>query len=251
MTDNDHNADYNMMLSPTQAATTTTTTTTKTATERAFMVVLSCLESATPDRACVSWMIVNVLCLVFSVYLGVYNVWVYSQPMDNKEEEAEEQRLEVRATMEYLVWSLATTIVWIVEVSLRAAFPESSQISPLEQYPLKHSQQQQQQKLRILVVEFFLAIFFGVESILDCVQWEDRIEEDEFVQQQVDVWINILAYGYMTYETYKVVTSTAPTNTKSDDVYSDGTGNSNTAPILENEHPHDMATISPSLPEVA
>ena len=77
-----------------------------------------------------------------------------------------------------------------------------------------------------IAAELLLAVYFGIETGLDCWKfWRHRHggedindalledyyqytddDDDEYrysmLQQQADVWINIMAYAYMTYETY-------------------------------------------------
>ena len=73
-------------------------------------------------------------------------------------------------------------------------------------------------------MELLLALFFGIESVMDCWKhWNHRqrnytmengdddlyymYDDDSeisysMLQQQSDIWINVLAYTYMTYHTY-------------------------------------------------
>jgi hypothetical protein len=59
----------------------------------------------------------------------------------------------------------------------------------------------------VLFAELILAQFFLVESIMDCLHWRACVEEDDFVQQEFDVWAKIFSYAYMTYETYNTVSA--------------------------------------------
>jgi hypothetical protein len=234
-----------------------------------------CLAKSSPDVASVSWLVVNLLCMAWSLHVAVYDIWTSSRKEDlvdesntansiigdNDDNNIVPDMIYVSesglATVEYLVWSLVTTIIWIVEVVLRTAFPpEITTISSPEngdeilktptdvsnvfenEFRIAQVQQHQQsiekeakenfnlgcvncestfqqqrldpiqQRRRrrgILVVELLLAIFFFVESAFDCWNWKARIAEDDVFGEEVDIWISILGYLYMSYETYKAI----------------------------------------------
>lgn len=229
----------------------TTTTTRK---RRQRHPITLCLAHASPEVAPVSWLAVNALCLTCSLVLAVGNLLVNLQPKTGQQQQqqavADEEELfespAVQVTIEYLVWSLVTTIVWIVEVALRTSFPpetladlndddevliaendgsgnvESDQVAYRiqpdddnndkndfvgEDDQTEKTLTQQKLQTRVLFVELILALFFLVESILDCLHWRARVEKGDFTQQEVDIWINIFAYVYMTYETYKTASA--------------------------------------------
>ena len=207
------------------------------------------LGPLSPDRAPGSWMIINIFSVMWSLSLGIYSILIYFS--EGNEEAA------VRATStHYLLYSLSTTLVWVVEVSLRAAFPgldtvlvvstpapsddddeeeaaparsvrditsgananannnglplspvAGSSIVTIEKVVQKRSKKQQ----AVIATELILALFFTVETTMDCWRhWQarhgDEADDDEYynsmLQQQSDIWINALAYVYMTYETY-------------------------------------------------
>jgi len=193
------------------------------------------------------------------------------------------------STTDYMLWSLLTTLVWVAEISLRAAFPKIDTVLVVfnhdeehlpddDEAPLQscsadgtrnedshedgmpgarplflHSAtaetrsvvtiervvQKRSLKQRVVIVtELLLAVFFGIETVGDCWNfWHSRRsssrigdtddyvyreddqyydhdyydydyddnDDDEggkFYQQQADVWVSVLAYAYMTYETY-------------------------------------------------
>jgi hypothetical protein len=102
---------------------------------------LACLAKSSPDVASVSWLVVNLLCMAWSLYVAVYNIWTSSRKDDSVESNTANNTIGDNddadtifpdmsnvsesglATVEYLVWSLMTTFVWTVEVALRTAFP--------------------------------------------------------------------------------------------------------------------------------
>jgi hypothetical protein len=206
---------------------------------------------ATTGCGYTTWLLINMVCLIFSIYLGIYNLWI-NKKKGNAEAEEEE---EVIVTIEYLIWSLSTTVIWIVEVALRAIYPphqhqQNQQIEdddntdddavlvykqqhdddddddddlkkPNQQQsqeggggeievPSQSEQQHQQhtQRISILMIELILALFFLIESIVDCIHWKKSLKESDFVSQEIDIWMNTIAYTYMTYETYKLSTAT-------------------------------------------
>jgi len=189
-------------------------------------------------------------------------------------------------TTDYLVWSLLTTLVWVVEISLRAAFPgldtvlvvaapastptgsdeeeqvpgvahnkntttttmnnNNSKNNPLQlrrTFTAEDSvvtletivQKRSKKHLTMITTELLLAVFFGIETTQECWKhWQHRhgggehaataedsnVDSDSeyyeydnadysegdsyysMVEQQLDIWIGVLAYAYMTYETY-------------------------------------------------
>lgn len=219
--------------------------------------ITACLARASPDVASLSWLLVNLLCIGFSLHVALYDLWTDTRETkggpdessntagdsyyDYVDDDATEDIVvseSGRATLEYLVWCLVTTIIWIVEVALRTAFvsttaAETPTILPIQQnnqkglstakvtdnkecfedeFRTQKMQQQQQQqetshqwrpKRGWLVLELLLAIFFFVESVTSCMQWKAVVQEDDVLGEEVDVWISILAYLHMTYETYK------------------------------------------------
>ena len=76
----------------------------------------ACQAKFSPERAPGSWMILNILVLVWSLSLGVYLTLLYAWY-------GNEIAASKATTTDYLVWSLLTTLVWVWEISLRAAFP--------------------------------------------------------------------------------------------------------------------------------
>ncbi|KAL3913566.1 MAG: hypothetical protein SGILL_006434, partial [Bacillariaceae sp.] len=168
------------------------------------------------------------LCLTCSLLLAVGNLLVNLQT-DNERNQQQQQQGEddeeifesqaVQVTIEYLVWSLVTTVVWIVEVALRTVFT-SETLEGLNEnddtYKIQYdddsdinidvasddltekTMKQQKLQTRVLFVELILALFFLVESIFDCLHWKARVEKGDFMQQELDIWINIMAYVYMT-----------------------------------------------------
>jgi len=233
------------------------------------------LGPLSPERAPGYWMVANAFCLSWSLSLGVYLLLLYAWY-------GNETAASKATTTHYLLWSLLTTLVWVVEISLRAAFPgldtflvvatpnNSDDENDLEEAPAAQVQQQpppqtaaqpprlvsrtftaeesvvtletakkkrSKKHLMVIATELLLAVFFGFETVLDCwnhwhhrhgsgdSQSEDEIYEDDWyyhyiwdeyygyiedaerdhysmLQQQSDIWINVLAYLYMTYETY-------------------------------------------------
>jgi hypothetical protein len=250
------------------------------------------LGPLSPERAPGYWMVANAFCLSWSLSLGVYLVLLYAWY-------GNETAASKATTTHYLLWSLLTTLVWVVEISLRAAFPgldtflvvatpnnsddehDSEEAAAAASQPEQTQQRQRQRQrqppqtgqqihpplqhrlvsrtftaeesvvtlettkkkrskkhLMVIATELLLAVFFGVETILDCWNhWHhrhgggdssdsgDEIYEDDWyyhyiwdeyygyiedaerdhysmLQQQSDIWINVLAYLYMTYETY-------------------------------------------------
>jgi hypothetical protein len=86
-------------------------------------LVTSCLAKCSPDVASLSWLVVNVVLMAWSLHVAVYKIWTSSGNEDVNNVIADDDIPESGyATLEYLVWSLVTTIVWLVEVTLRASF---------------------------------------------------------------------------------------------------------------------------------
>ena len=71
------------------------------------------LGPISPERAPAIWMVLNSICLSWSLGLGIYLTVLYIDD-DN------ESRL---ITTEYLLYSLTTTLVWVAEIYLRTAYP--------------------------------------------------------------------------------------------------------------------------------
>jgi hypothetical protein len=209
----------------------------------------ACLARSSPDVASISWLVVNILCLACSLHVAAFDFWTNSRQEEEEDTVEWDENAFVgdddyfddyniaeaaavvspsgRATLEYLLWSLGTTIVWIVEVTLRTAFPLLQKQSPGgndnlskndsvdEKSRVYQTQAQQQEppqeifpaggrrRTSMLVLELMLAIFFLVESVLDCLHWKALIKEDDVLGEEVDIWISILGYLYMTYETFK------------------------------------------------
>jgi hypothetical protein len=197
-----------------------------------------------------TWLLINTFFLIFSIYLGIYNLWI-NKKKGNAEAEEEE---EVIVTIEYLIWSLSTTVIWIIEVALHAIYPphqhQNQQMEdndntnddavlvynqqhddddddddddlkkPNQQQsqegggggeieePSQSEQQQHTQRISVLMIELILALFFLIESIVDCIHWKKSLKESNFVSQEIDIWMNTIAYTYMTYKTYKLSTAT-------------------------------------------
>jgi hypothetical protein len=117
-----------------------------------FSPVSACLAKSSPDVASVSWLIVNLLCMAWSLYVAVNDIWtrIHEEEPDDEfysannvtvdgDDEDDDDNIvpdltnvspSGRATVEYLVWSMMTTIVWIVEVALRTAFPPPLTANP-------------------------------------------------------------------------------------------------------------------------
>ena len=250
------------------------------------------LGPISPERAPGVWMVLNVFCLSWSLSLGVYLMLCYV-------EYGNEVAASKATTTAYLVYSLLTTLVWVVEIALQAAFPgldtvivvsapssqsqgdgsdngdveqeeelngakqrsveeqprpqdfrdeeedQELQLQQLSQtFTAEESavalgtivQSRSKQRWTVLIIELLLAVFFGIETVLDCWKhWNYRHgfqemeisnsssssnnnnddayylfgDDDEdgpgrysMLQQQSDIWINVLAYAYMTYHTY-------------------------------------------------
>ena len=209
------------------------------------------LGPVSPERAPATWMLLNAFCLSWSISLGLYLIFIYIKDEN-----------EHVTTTEYLVYSLTTTLVWVAEIYLRTAFPPLETIvvvntptqSDEEDLPQNSPTVQQQptptaqpiartftaeesvvtletivrrrsnKQFSALLMELLLALFFGIESVMDCWKhWNHRqrnytmengdddlyymYDDDSeisysMLQQQSDIWINVLAYTYMTYHTY-------------------------------------------------
>ncbi|KAG7340503.1 hypothetical protein IV203_024046 [Nitzschia inconspicua] len=197
-----------------------------------YSSVASCLAQSSPDVASLSWLVVNITCLAFSLHLAAFDLWSSRIPEEDINVQGDvddDAALNVvsasgRATVEYLVWSLFTTVVWIVEVALRTAFPSAVHINKTDNFQSdaktadllydesrtqQHHEQsqpqeanQQRRRTAILVMELMLAIFFLVESIFDCLHWKARVKEDDVLGEEVSIWINSLGYMYMSYESF-------------------------------------------------
>jgi len=207
------------------------------------------LGPLSPERHPAVWMSINAFCLAWSLSLGVYltllYVWYGNEVVASK-----------ATTTEYLLYSLLTTLVWVVEISLKAAFPgldtvlvvstpnqsdDEEQVVEAPETQMQHQflrtftteesvvtietivQQRSKTTWTVLITELLLAVFFGIETILDCwnhwnyhkaeqasettnddtyFAYEEELEHYGMLQQESDIWINVLAYAYMTYHTY-------------------------------------------------
>ncbi|KAG7373165.1 hypothetical protein IV203_033889 [Nitzschia inconspicua] len=201
-----------------------------------YSTVTSCLAQSSPDVASLSWLVVNITCLAFSLHLAAFDLWssrIPEEDINGQGDVDDDAALNVvsasgRATVEYLVWSLVTTVVWIVEVALRTAFPsvhinktdnfqtdaKTADLLYDESRTQQHHEQsqpqeanQQRRRTAILVMELMLAIFFLVESIFDCLHWKARVKEDDVLGEEVSIWINSLGYMYMSYESFTAAAS--------------------------------------------
>jgi hypothetical protein len=195
--------------------------------------------------------------MAWSLHVAVYKIWTSSGNEDVNNVIADDDIPESGyATLEYLVWSLVTTIVWLVEVTLRASFQaamatistpqdgdeilkNSTQNTNVLDFEWRitddqqHQQsleddeeknfnlgcvsacQQQQQPLkpihqrqcrrRMMVVELLLAVFFLVESALDCWNWRAQVAENDLFGEEISTWLSFLGYLYMTYESHKAI----------------------------------------------
>lgn len=214
------------------------------------------LGPISPERAPAIWMVLNGLCLSWSLILGIY-LTVLCVDQDKE---------TTLITTEYLLYSLITTLVWVAEIYLRTAYPPVETIVVVsnptvddggEKGVLQHGtreeseaecqmqgisrtftaeesvvtvetvvQRRNNKQFSALCVELLLALFFAIESVIDCwkhwnhlrgnyeasqymgddgddyYMFDEDGETYSMLQQQTDVWINFLAYAYMTYHTY-------------------------------------------------
>lgn len=199
------------------------------------------LAPASPERASGAWMLINAFMLVWSFSLGAYIASLYWW-YDGKDGSNNPASRE--STTDYLVWSLLTTLVWMAEISLRAAFPavgivvkiansnsssngdDDVEAQEMDDRTTTHTvksvvtieeivHKRSPRHNAVIATELLLAIYFGTETIQNCYHywevrhraynpWDDDAESEFFsmLQQQSDIWISVLAYAYMTYETY-------------------------------------------------
>jgi len=198
-----------------------------------------------PERAPGIWMLLNALLLSWSFALGMYGLlffaWYGNDTLASREN-----------TLDYLLWSLLTTLVWVVEISLRVAFPgldtflvvvtpsddsatnntgtiESPATTEESVVTLERTIQKRSNKhMAVIATELILAVFFVIATAMDCWKfWNhhyggtdtalsnetyygyeeatgDKSSDDNssMFEQQLDIWIGVLAYAYMTYTTY-------------------------------------------------
>ncbi len=226
------------------------------------------LGPISPERAPAIWMVLNSLCLSWSLMLGIYLVVLCIN----------EDKETTLITTEYVLYSLITTLVWVTEIYLRTAYPpvktivvvsnptlddggekgvaqhntrdESEAEHPMQEisrtFTAEESvltvetvvQRRNNKQFSALCMELLLALFFAIESVIDCWKhwnhlrgnnqasqymgddgddyytWDDDGETYSMLQQQTDVWINFLAYVYMTYHTYHEYYKAAKTRKK-------------------------------------
>jgi hypothetical protein len=235
------------------------------------------LAPASPERASGKWMLMNAFCLVWSLSLGVYILLLYiyydefEQQQDDDNDDTDDgsgsgstidNPASRESTTDYLLWSLLTCFVWIIEVALRIAFPavdtvikvvksrsndnldaaataaaESIRSIITVETIVEHRNKKQ---ITIIILELILAAYFVLQTIQDCYKhWKTHhypryqnddenvnvsyadyydyfdTDEDEdaragggivvytILEQEVDVWVAVFAYAYMTYETYQ------------------------------------------------
>ena len=116
------------------------------------------------------WTIVNVLVVAFSIILFIDIL------------SAEEDRSERPWAMaEYLIYNFGTSLVWVVEVSLKAYY-ENVDAS--------------------LLLEWIVAFYFVGDSVGLLVKWKIQKKKD-LTENAVQALIGILSYSYMSYVTYK------------------------------------------------
>jgi len=233
------------------------------------------LGPLSPERAPGYWMVLNAFLLLCSLSLGIYLNLLYFWYGNN------ETAASLANMTDFLLYSLLTTLVWIVEISLRAAFPgldtflvvgsvtgdpddvpnsdntttnntnttnknnyddddgNHRQFNFRRTYTAEESavtlettlQKRSKKYKAAIFIELLLAVYFGIETTLVCWKhWHHRhggqavVDEENYdfgyddqydndndndksdaysmLEQQADIWINVLAYAYMTYETY-------------------------------------------------
>ncbi|OEU18114.1 hypothetical protein FRACYDRAFT_238549 [Fragilariopsis cylindrus CCMP1102] len=231
------------------------------------------LAPASPERASGKWMLMNAFCLVWSLSLGVYILLLYlyydefEQQQDDNDDDGTstiDNPASRESTTDYLLWSLFTCFVWIIEVALRIAFPavdtvikvvKSKSTDNLEAATAAAAavesmrsiitvetivEHRNKKQITIIILELILAAYFVLQTIQDCYKhWKthhhpryqnddenvnvyedyyydyfDTDDEDAaragggivvytILEQEVDVWVAVFAYAYMTYETYQ------------------------------------------------
>jgi len=205
-----------------------------------------------PERAPGIWMLLNALLLSWSFALGMYGLlffaWYGNDTLASREN-----------TLDYLLWSLLTTLVWVVEISLRAAFPGVDTVlvvvTPTDDSATKNTgtiespatteesvvtlertiQKRSNKHAAVIATELLLALFFVIATAMDCWKFwnhhyggtdtalsndtdsydyktyygyeeatggESSDDRYSMFEQQLDIWIGVLAYAYMTYTTY-------------------------------------------------
>lgn len=116
------------------------------------------------------WTIVNGLVVLFSTILFIDIL------------RAGEDRSERPwAVAEYLLYNFGTSLIWIIEVSMRA----------YEQSTVHKS----------LVVEWLLALYFVGDSTKLVVEWKIQ-EKNDLTENGLEALVGILSYSYMGYLTY-------------------------------------------------
>ena len=156
------------------------------------------LAPASPERASGKWMLMNAFCLVWSLSLGVYILLLYlyydefEQDDDDEHDDGSstiDNPASRESTTDYLLWSLFTCFVWIIEVALRIAFPavdtvikvvKSKSNDNLEaataavesirsiitvETMVEHRNKKQ---ITIIILELILAAYFVLQTIQDC-----------------------------------------------------------------------------------
>ncbi len=217
------------------------------------------LGPISPERAPATWMVLNAFCLSWSISLGLYLMLLYI-------EHGNETAGSKSTTTLYLVYSVTTTLVWVAEIYLRTVFapletivvvtdpaPSDEEDAPQNNLESKREQptetpqqiyrtftaeesvvtletivqRRSNKQFSALLMELLLALFFWIQSVIDCWKYwnhrygnnaTDQSADDDgddyymydgdnevsysILQQQSDIWINVLAYTYMTYHTY-------------------------------------------------
>ena len=234
------------------------------------------LAPASPERASGKWMLMNAFCLVWSLSLGVYILLLYfyydefEQQQDDNNDDTDDGSTSTidnpasrESTTDYLLWSLFTCFVWIIEVALRIAFPAVDTVIKVVKSKSNDNleaaaavaaaavesirsiitvetivEHRNKKQITIIILELILAAYFVLQTIQDCYKhWKthhhpryqnddenvnvyadyydyfDTDDEDAragggivvytIVEQEVDVWVAVFAYAYMTYETYQ------------------------------------------------
>ncbi len=117
------------------------------------------------------WTVVNVLVVLFSTILFIDIL----RAQDDRSERP-------GALAEYLVYNFGTSLVWVVEVSLKAYY---------ENWNLN----------KLLLLEWILAIYFVGDSLNLVFQWKIKAKTD-LSENEVEALVGILSYSYMSYKTY-------------------------------------------------
>mmetsp|Transcript_5870 Transcript_5870/g.12543 ORF Transcript_5870/g.12543 Transcript_5870/m.12543 type:complete len:158 (-) Transcript_5870:682-1155(-) len=125
------------------------------------------------------WTIVNLVVVFVSVVL-LYDISFAFE--DRKERPG--------AVGEYLAYNFVTTVLWVVEVSLRT-------------HQVRINKEHKKLELADdawIIVELLAALYFVGDSLHLVIEW--KLKDEDLTEDSMDVVVGIISYSYITVATY-------------------------------------------------